>query len=71
MAFSYTLAPDPVNKNLTWLQVLLIRQCTKCILKGKIEKVLPFKDLFPGEPEVLDMWVKAEVLPGTPKQKYQ
>lgn len=61
LAFSYTLVPDPVHENITWLQVLLVRQCTKCILKGKIAKVLPFNDLFPGEPEALDTWVKVEV----------
>lgn len=61
LAFSYTLEPDPTRADLTWLQVLLVRQNTKCELKDGIAKVLPFKDLYPGEPEVLNTWVVAEI----------
>ena len=61
LAFSYTLAPDPSQNTLTWLQILLVWQSTNCTLKGGIVKVLPFEDLFPGEPELLDTWVKVEV----------
>jgi len=62
LAFSYTLAPDSIHADLTWLQVLLVWQNTKCTLKGGVTKVLPFKDLFPGEPEVLDTWVEVTLL---------
>ena len=62
LAFSYTLAPDPIRADLTWLQVLLVWQNMKCTLKGGVAKVLPFKDLYPGEPEVLDTWVEVEML---------
>jgi len=68
LAFSYTLAPDPIRANLTWLQVLLVWQNTKCTLKGGITKVLPFRDLYPGEPEVLDTWVEVELLSGEPEK---
>lgn len=61
LAFSYTLAPDPTNPTVTWLQVLLVRQDTKCTLKGGVTKVLPFKILYPGEPDVLDTWVEVEL----------
>ena len=62
LAFSYTLTPDPIRADVTWLQVLLVWQNMKCVLKGGITKVLPFKDLYPGEPEVLDTWVEVNML---------
>lgn len=64
LAFSYTLAPDPTRATVTWLQVLLVWQNTKCTLKGGAAKVLPFKSLFPGEPVVLDTGVEVELLVG-------
>ncbi len=42
--------------------MLLVRQNTKCELKGGVTKVLPFKDLYPGEPEILNTWVEVEIL---------
>jgi hypothetical protein len=58
LAFSYSLIQDPADAGLTWLQVLLVRQCDLCELKDGTKKVLPFKDLYPGEPDVLDTWVE-------------
>jgi hypothetical protein len=61
LAFSYTLVQDPADAKLTWLQVLLVRQCDLCELKDGTKKVLPFQDLYPGEPSVLDTWVEASI----------
>jgi hypothetical protein len=64
LAFSYTLVRDAADAGLTWFQVLLVRQCDLCELKDGTKKVLPFRDLYPGEPDVLDTWVEAELLTG-------
>jgi hypothetical protein len=61
LAFTYALAADPKTPGLTWLQVLLIKQDSLCELKDGTKKVLPFADLYPGEPAVLDMWVRVDL----------
>ena len=61
LAFSYTLAADPATPGLTWLQVLLVWQNNFCELKDGSKKVLPFADLYPGEPAVLDTWVLVDL----------
>lgn len=61
LAFTYTLAADPKTPGLTWLQVLLIKQSDLCELKDGTKKVLPFADLYPGEPAVLDTWVQVDL----------
>jgi hypothetical protein len=61
LAFSYTLAPDPKTAGLTWLQVLLVWQNNLCELKDGSRKILAFKDLYPGEPEILDIWVRVDL----------
>jgi hypothetical protein len=61
LAFSYTLVADPVTPGLTWLQVLLVWQNNLCELKDGSKKVLPFADLYPGEPAVLDTWVQVDL----------
>lgn len=62
LAFSYALVADPLRANVTWLQVLLVRQEMRCELKGNITRILPFGDLYPGEPEALDMGLEVEML---------
>jgi hypothetical protein len=62
LAFTYTLVPDRARDDITWLQVLLLWQEGRCGLKGGITRSLPFQDLYPGEPQVLDMWVEVNTL---------
>jgi hypothetical protein len=60
--FVYTLVPDGRRPNVTWLQVLLIRQSTLCELKGKKTVTLPYQVFYPGEPKVLEVTVEVEIL---------
>jgi hypothetical protein len=62
LAFSYALAADPATPGLTWLQVLLVWQNNYCELKDGTKKVLPFADLYPGEPKILDVWVQVDLI---------
>jgi Glycosyl hydrolases family 38 N-terminal domain len=62
LAFTYTLVPDRARDDVTWLQVLLLWQDARCELKGGITQSLTFPELYPGEPQVLDMWVKVNIL---------
>jgi hypothetical protein len=39
----------------------LVKQNNLCELKDGSRKVMPFKDLYPGEPEILDMWVRVDL----------
>jgi hypothetical protein len=63
VAFLFTLVSDAARPDITWPQVLLVRQSTRCELKDGQAKALPFSALYPGEPEILEATVELKLLP--------
>ncbi len=60
--FSWTVIADKADPRRAWLQGLVLRQSTLCVLKGGEKKTLPFEELYPGEPSTLSIEVEIEIL---------
>lgn len=62
LVFSWAVVADKADPRRAWLQGLVLRQSTLCVLKGGEKKTLPFEELYPGEPSMLPIEVEIEII---------
>ena len=62
LIYSWCLVADKADPNVTWLQGCLVRQSLRAELKDKQLKVFALPDLYPGEPAVLGVNVRIEIV---------
>lgn len=62
LVFSWAVVADPSDPGRAWLQGLVLRQSTRCVLKGGERRSFSFEELYPGEPALLSIEVELEIL---------